>query len=138
MEVSFRRDLPFARKTKMIVRLLMVLTVLIFTSSIAHAVDIPWSGSDGQGNTWDLGEFADQLKTIYTIFSNISLPCGAVSFAFGAYKLMLGDERLKEPSKGKKQMQLSILAVVAIQVLPAVISFAFSLVSGYQWDPFNP
>lgn len=119
-------------------RLFIMAITLLCCVSFAYAADIPWSGSDEAGNAWDLQDYAAQWQDIYSMVAAISIPMGAVSFAFGAYKVMLGNEKLKEIDIGKKQMQITVIAVAAIQVLPAVITFAYGLVSGYQWDPYHP
>lgn len=91
------------------------------------------AGADSDSAPYDLTEFRDKVGEIYNLAIKISIPCGAVSFAFGAFRLLTGDEKAME--KGKNQMIFTVVAVAAIILLPLVVRAGIELGRTYGWTP---
>lgn len=120
-----------------ILQFLIVAAFVLCLISIAYANTVPWKGTEPAGWSWDLTDMQKMLKDIYyNIVLKVALCAGTISFVFGGYKMMLGDE--KEAGQGKKQMQVTIMAIIAIHLLPLAVEFGYSVVQNYQWDPYNP
>lgn len=117
--------------------LLMVLLVL--SGSVVRAECAGETGniwvSPGQSNseTYDLSEYGNKIREIYNMFVAIAIPCGAVSVAFGAFRLLSGDEKMM--AKGKRQIAMTIIAIAAIILLPLAIKEGINLGMANGWTP---
>lgn len=76
-------------------------------------------------------EFGDKVHNYYNLATKIALPLGAVSFAMGAFRCILGTDKAAEG--GKKQMIWTAAAVAALFIVPAVVSLGASLGEGHDW-----
>lgn len=102
--------------------------ILVLSTDISFA-----SGSHWTGTNWDLTEFASQVREIYRIMLNVVVPCAAVVFAYGAFRLLMGDQQ--EASKGKATMKYALIAIAVIYLTPTIISVGIRLGSTYGWHP---
>lgn len=140
MQRNNRRQAVMLRALSLLFIVFSVLSISIYQAECAGDAtgdsgnDI-WhiAGADQGDAPYDLTEFRDKVGEIYALAVKISIPCGAVSFAFGAFRLLTGDEKAME--KGKNQMIFTVIAVAAIILLPLVIRAGIDLGRTYGWTP---
>lgn len=92
-----------------------------------------WTTTDDSDINNELQKYGKQIEKIYNLFTAVALPCACVCFAFGAFKMLMGDE--KEASTGKTIMKFAILGIFAILVLPSAIGIGIDVGKTYGWTP---
>lgn len=125
--------------TKRLVRILFsALVVMFLVGSVALADDIPFSGTHDDGlsvTTWDVTDLITQANNVYSMLVYISYPLWGVSFVTCGVKVLVSaDEKVQ--SKAMSQMKMSLVAIVAIHLLPLVIHAGYELTNGFRWDPY--
>lgn len=132
---------------EVLIRLTALLFVVfsVFSLSLYHADCADGEDSNSNNDIWhvegmdkeaipyDLTAFRDKVGEIYNLAVKISIPCGAIAFSAGAFRLLTGDEKAME--KGKSQMIFTLVAIAAIILLPVVVKAGIELGSTYGWKP---
>ena len=133
-------SIPHKSKLMQLLRFIYIIAIvasifMLLFSTTAHASIFALEGTGEE--TWSLVSWWEQIHELYKVFANISLGLGTISFVAGGFKMMTASEE-KEQAQGKAQMKLTLLAVIAIQLIPLALELGFYLVKDYQWDPSSP
>lgn len=81
---------------------------------------------------YDLTRFGGVIQSIYNAVLTLCVPIGAISFTTAGFRL-LGNEKSAEA--GKKQLVITVMAVAAICILPAIVMLGINIGQDYGWDP---
>lgn len=124
-------------------KLLFILRILICciavsscgTQALCAGNDNLWviESEEPGGETYDLSEYGEKIGEIYRLAEILAIPCGAVAFAFGAFKMLNGDEKSMET--GKRQMIFAAIAIAVVLLLPLAVRSGVDLGRQYGWSP---
>lgn len=93
---------------------------------------VPALADDNEYMTY-VKDYENAVQTVYTLGCTIALPLAAVAVAFGAFRMVTGDE--DSVRKGKRDIVLAVLAVVAIMLLPRFVNMGVSTGREHAWEP---
>lgn len=103
-------------------------------SSPAYASNV-WSGTHANGG-WDLSVFLDRILDVYNLIKAVCAPLAVCSIAGGGFEVLFGNEQ--EQSKGFARIKYTVMAVIALYLLPVAINIGYDLAKNFMWDPNNP
>lgn len=103
--------------------------VALFACAILLCLSITTAFATGGFNA--VPEFGTKVKEFYSLATKIVLPLGALSFAMGAFRMILGSDKAAEG--GKKQMIWTAVAVACVYLVPAMVSLGASLGQEHDW-----
>lgn len=91
----------------------------------------PFETIDGAGSA---------MKQVYTLITAIALPLAVISIVVGACKffglsILSFLNREKQLEAGRRQIIITVVALVCIYLMPAVIMLAYDFVQDYKWKP---
>lgn len=109
----------------------LILTCLIFPDS-AHATSY-FSGIDETGRQYDTTSFASGMQQVYNVARVVVIALAAVAAAAGALQMLGGNE--EAVAKGKAQIAIAAMVIVAIALLPTVVKFGVDVGRQYGWTP---
>lgn len=109
----------------------LILACLIFPDS-AYATSY-FSGIDETGRQFDASSFADGMHQVYNIARVAAIALAAVAAAAGALQMLGGNE--DAVAKGKAQIAIAVMVIVAIALLPTVVKFGVDVGRQYGWTP---
>lgn len=94
-----------------------------------------WQGMY-DNKSWDLEPFRERIMDIYTLFKAICAPLAVCSIVAGGFEVLLGSEQ--EQAKGFARIKYTLMAVIALYLLPTVINIGYEIAKQYIWDPWHP
>ena len=109
----------------------LILTCLIFPDS-AHATSY-FSGIDETGRQYDTTSFASGMQQVYNVARVVVIALAAVAAAAGALQMLGGNQ--EAVAKGKAQIAIAAMVIVAIALLPTVVKFGVDVGRQYGWTP---
>ena len=114
------------KRTQGIFRICMTLLISFsFLSATAFAAG-PSTGVTGLDSAFD---------AVFVSGRSIGLAIAGVALAAEGFAFFGGNEKVME--RAKMLVKITLLALVAYLLLPAIVSFAYSIVQSFSWDP-NP
>ena len=111
---------------------LCIVSVSLTLSAPVFAAD-PWSPDVEFGtNVSDssMREYRDRISATYKFILSMAAPFALVLIAF------FGSE--KDAERGFSMIKMSLIALMALYLLPLVISAAYNSLNGVKWDPAHP
>lgn len=113
---------------------LLLLLLVILCVQPASAAGI-WQGIyDGQ--VWSMDGFRIRIMKVYNLFKAICAPLAVCSIAAGGFEVLLGSE--SDQAKGIARIKFTLMAVVALYLLPVIINFGYDIAKNFIWDPYHP
>lgn len=112
-----------------------LLIPLVFGFCISRATCATWTVENEVAGepAYDLTEYGSGVRDTYAMLVNIAYPLAAIAFAAGAFRMITGGDR--EVEAGQKQMIYTLLALVAILLMPYAVEAGMRLGKMYGWSP---
>lgn len=117
---------------------LCIVSVSLTLSAPVFAAD-PWSPDVEFGtNVSDssMREYRDRISATYKFILSMAAPFALVTITVGGLIAFLGSE--KDAERGFSMIKMSLIALMALYLLPLVISAAYNSLNGVKWDPAHP
>lgn len=117
---------------------LCIVSVSLTLSAPVLAAD-PWSPDVEFGtNVSDssIREYRDRISAAYNFILSMAAPFALVTITAGGLIAFWGSE--KDAERGYSMIKTSLIALMALYLLPLVISAAYHSLNGVKWDPMNP
>lgn len=115
----------------LLIAFILVLLLLIFPDA-AHATSY-YAGTDETGRQYDVTDFASGIHAVYNIARGVAIALAAVAAAAGALQMLTGNE--DAASKGRSQIIMAALVIVALALLPTVVKLGVDIGRQYGWTP---
>ena len=81
-------------------------------------------------------EYRDRISATYKFILSMAAPFALVTITVGGLIAFFGSE--KDAERGFSMIKMSLIALMALYLLPLVISAAYNSLSGVKWDPAHP
>lgn len=117
---------------------LCIVSVSLTLSAPVFAAD-PWSPDVEFGtNVSDssMREYRDRISATYKFILSMATPFALVTITVGGLIAFFGSE--KDAERGFYMIKMSLIALMALYLLPLVISAAYNSLNGVKWDPAHP
>lgn len=117
---------------------LCIVSVSLTLSAPVFAAD-PWSPDVEFGtnvSNSSMREYRDRISATYKFILSMAAPFALVTITVGGLIAFLGSE--KDVERGFSMIKMSLIALMALYLLPLVISAAYNSLNGVKWDPAHP
>ena len=112
---------------------LCIVSVSLTLSAPVFAAD-PWSPDVEFGSS--MREYRDRISATYKFILSMAAPFALVTITVGGLIAFFGSE--KDAERGFSMIKMSLIALMALYLLPLVISAAYNSLNGVKWDPAHP
>ena len=114
-------------------RFLIPILVALCIVSVSLTLSAPAFAADLEAQKQ---EFWSRILAAYNFLLSMAAPFALVTITAGGLIVLLGSE--KDAERGYAMIKMALIALMALYLLPLVISVARHSLNGVAWDPENP
>lgn len=126
--ISHRRRAAMARRVFRTTLAAIVASAFLQVTAFASGAEL-FSMSEAEFNS----QFQSQITKIYNLIHTISLPIAVVGFAASCFTCLFGNQR--DIEKAMRHVLFILIAIVCLQLVPAVVALARNVFSSYTYTP---
>lgn len=118
-----------------ILALLCIVSVSLVLTTPALAAG-PWSYTESNSNEVSMSVLKHRISATYKFVQRMAAPFAVLAITGGGLMVLCGSE--KDADKGYAVIKTALLALLALYLLPLVISAAYNSLNGAAWNPATP